>query len=237
MSNRIDQKLTEKVPNYSITLEDIDTTIIEFLQKVIRPTFEENNTINNVPIFMASPERWKSIQQDGFMRDKKNGNIILPAIVVKQTSISKNPDIQVDSMGGLLQKIRFSVIKKTNKFTPISKNDKRFDKKYVYIYLPDYVDINYEFIIWTAKVTHMNAILEKFIFYEKRYWGDDKNKFLMSYDTMTNNIEINNGDNRIVKNTFTGTVKGYLIPKEINNQLAMSLVSNAKVVITAETEL
>ena len=37
----------------------------------------------------ASPERWKSIQQDGFMRDKKD-QTITPVIVYKRTSVEKD---------------------------------------------------------------------------------------------------------------------------------------------------
>jgi hypothetical protein len=45
-----------------------------------------------VPIIYGSPERWKSVQRDGFYRDKK-GKIMMPLIVFKRTSVDKNRSI------------------------------------------------------------------------------------------------------------------------------------------------
>lgn len=40
---------------------------------------------------------------------------------------------------------------------------------------PDYVNITYEFIIWTTYMEQMNKIVEKVIYSDGAYWGDPEN--------------------------------------------------------------
>lgn len=51
---------------------DMDGAITHYFDKVIKPSVEDNGENVKVPIMYASPERWKAIQRDGFMRDKKD---------------------------------------------------------------------------------------------------------------------------------------------------------------------
>ena len=56
---------TDIVKDFTVTLEDIDTTIIEHLQGLKLSVLNEGKLVE-VPVFYANPERWKSIQADGF---------------------------------------------------------------------------------------------------------------------------------------------------------------------------
>ena len=38
--------------------------------------------------------------------------------------------------------------------------------------LPDYVNLSYDFIIWTSYIEQMNAIVEKVVYSDGAYWGD-----------------------------------------------------------------
>ena len=67
------------------------------LSSVIKPSVEDNGENVKVPLMYASPERWKSIQQDGFMRDKKD-QIITPVIVYKRTSVEKDDSLPQDKL-------------------------------------------------------------------------------------------------------------------------------------------
>ena len=78
----------DDVKNPKVTLLDIDTSINFYFNSVIKPSVEDNGENVKVPLMYASPERWKSIQRDGFMRDKKD-QIITPVIVYKRTSVEK----------------------------------------------------------------------------------------------------------------------------------------------------
>ena len=39
--------------------------------------------------------------------------------------------------------------------------------------VPDYVTLQYEFIIWTSYIEQMNKIVEQIIYSEGSYWGED----------------------------------------------------------------
>ena len=66
--------------NLSVSLVDIDSAILYYFDNIIQPSVLDNGENVKVPIMYASPERWKAIQRDGFIRDKKR-QIITPVIV------------------------------------------------------------------------------------------------------------------------------------------------------------
>ena len=76
----------------SIGLKDIDSAILYYLENVIKPTVTQNDRRISVPIIYGSPERWKSMQGDGFYRDK-NGKTMVPLVMFKRDSFTKNNTI------------------------------------------------------------------------------------------------------------------------------------------------
>ena len=87
----------DKVKNISVTLKDIDSAIIYYLENVVKPSVEDNGEHIKVPILYGSVERWKSIKRDGYLRDKKN-QIITPAILFKRTTLDINKNIPQDKL-------------------------------------------------------------------------------------------------------------------------------------------
>ena len=81
----------------SVNLIDIDSAIMYYFDSVIQPSVEDNGENVKVPIMYASPERWKAIQRDGFMRDKKR-QIITPVIVYKRTSVERDETVPQDKL-------------------------------------------------------------------------------------------------------------------------------------------
>ena len=61
----------EDIKNPEVTLMDMDGAIMSYFDDVIKPSVEDNGENVKVPLMYASPERWKSIQRDGFIKDKK----------------------------------------------------------------------------------------------------------------------------------------------------------------------
>ena len=53
----------------SVSLMDMDGAIMHYFENVIKPTVFENGEQVKVPLMYASPERWSSINKNGFMRD------------------------------------------------------------------------------------------------------------------------------------------------------------------------
>ena len=50
---------------------DIDGAIMFYFNNVIKPSVEENDENVKVPIMYSNPERWNSIQKNGFLVDNK----------------------------------------------------------------------------------------------------------------------------------------------------------------------
>ena len=69
--------------NTTITLLDIDTAVLEYLQNVINPTVVDAGQNVKVPILYGNPERWKAGKVDGFLRDYQ-GKLQIPAIMFKR---------------------------------------------------------------------------------------------------------------------------------------------------------
>ena len=63
---RITSRKDDKVRDVSIGLQDHDEAIMHYLNNVIKPSVIINSNRVNVPVIYGSPERWKSIQRDGF---------------------------------------------------------------------------------------------------------------------------------------------------------------------------
>ena len=69
-AEQVSMKDDTKNKTFSIGLEDIDAALLYYLKDVIKPTVMQNSKQIEVPVIYGSPERWKSMQADGFYRDK-----------------------------------------------------------------------------------------------------------------------------------------------------------------------
>ena len=206
----------DSIKNPAVTLMDVDSAILFYFENVIKPSVEDNGENVKVPIMYASPERWKAIQRDGFMRDKKR-QIITPVIVYRRTSIEKDESLPQDKLDANNPSLFYTFQKK---FSNINKYDNFStqiglipQKEYYNVTFPDYVTLTYDFIVWTSYIEQMNKIVERVVYSDGAYWGDpDKMRFRTSVDTFTDATEI--GDNeRLVRTNFTVTLRGYLLPE------------------------
>ena len=55
------RKKEDKVKNITVTLKDIDSAVIYYVENVIQPSVEENGENIKVPIMYSSLERWKRV--------------------------------------------------------------------------------------------------------------------------------------------------------------------------------
>ena len=90
-------KRDDTARDVSVSLMDMDSTIMYYFENVIKPTVVENGETVKVPIMYSSPERWSAIQKTGFMRDSKR-QIILPVIAFRRTTLEPNTTIPVDKI-------------------------------------------------------------------------------------------------------------------------------------------
>ena len=164
----------------------------------------------------ASPERWKAIQRDGFMKDKKR-QTITPVIAYRRTSVERDDTIPQDKLDANNPNMfytfekRFSQENRYDNFT--LQQGLLPQKEYYNVTFPDYVVLNYDFIIWTSYIEQMNSIVEKVVYSDGAYWGDpEKMRFRTSIDSFTDATEISDTE-RLVRTNFTVTLKGYLLPE------------------------
>lgn len=204
-------RTSDKLKNFTITIKDIDETVFGHLQKMELTVVDAGNSIK-VPVSYASPEKWKSVQNDGFMRDN-NGRIILPALIFHRISsetdkamMTFNKYLRYSVMKLYSQKnqyTKFSVL--TNKTTPINE---------IYnVVFPDHMTFTYKFIIWTEYIEQMNSIIERINFETNDYWGNEKGfRFRTFVDSYDHTTEVQSDSDRLIKTEFDLTLRGYLLP-------------------------
>ena len=213
----------DNVKRFTIGLRDIDETIVYYFNNVIKPTVIQNGSKLNVPILYGSPERWKSVQKDGFYRDK-NGKIQAPLIMFRRDSVEKNRSLgnKVDSRNpinvGIFKK-QFSKKNVYDRFSII--NNRNPIEEYYGIIVPEYVTLTYSCMIFTDYIEQMNKLIESINYSSDSYWGDpEKFNFRAKIDSYTTTTELSKGQDRAAKTTFTLTMNGHVVPDSINAQLA-----------------
>ena len=231
---------TDKVKDISVSLEDIDYAIKYYFDNVIKPSVVQDGQRIYVPIKYSSPERWKSVQADGYYRDS-NGKLVLPIIIYKRDNVEKNRTLgnKVDgNLASLFQvfETRYNQRNAYDRFSII--NNRIPSKQYYVSVVPDYVTITYTVSIFTNYVEQNNKIIEAIEFASDSYWGDENRwHFRTSLDSLATTNVINSGEDRAAVTTITLKVNGYLISDSINRYLADSGMhySAAQVVFGLET--
>ena len=221
-----------------VRLYDVDLAIAEHMIDTVVPSVEEFKEKIKVPVMYGNPERWKSIQKDGYLRDKK-GVIQIPLIMFKRNSIERN-DTMASSMNRHVSYPSVSKYSKKHKYDKFSAMTGTQRPVEVYdVVMPDYVTVSYEVIIWTDFTEHMNKIVEAFQYATDEYWGDKSGfKFKVKIDSFDNTTEVGEGSQRIVRTTFTMLVNAYLLPEQFNNESThKKSLTPKKVVWGVETDL
>jgi hypothetical protein len=213
----------DEVKQFQVGLRDVDAAIVYYFDNVIRPSVVQNGVKINVPIIYGSPERWASVQKDGFYRDK-NGKIQTPLIMFKRDSVTKDRGLgnKMDANNPL----HFGVFEKKysqkNIYDQFSLLTSRIPVRELYgVIIPDYVNLVYSCTIFTEYVEQMNKLVESINFASDSYWGDpERFKFRASIDDYTTTTELIQGGDRTVKTTFTIKIGGYIISDAINTSVA-----------------
>ena len=176
----------DNVKPFSIGIQDIDESIMYYFNNVIKPSVIQNNERIAVPIIYGSPERWKSIQKDTFLRDQK-GALLMPLIVFKRDSLEKNRSI-ANKLDANQPNLYMSFQKSYNEKNFYSNfnvlNNRVPTKQFIANVLPDYVNITYSCIIQTYYVEQLNKIVEAINYASDSYWGDpERFKFRAMIDS------------------------------------------------------
>jgi len=212
----------DKVKPFTIGIQDIDESIMYYFKNIIKPSVIQNGERVEVPIIYGSPERWKSVQKDGYYRDA-GGKMMMPILMFKRGSIEKvrNVTNKVDANNPH----NFEVYRKSysNKNTydnfNILTNVKPEITNHIVV-VPDYINITYNCVISTYYMDQLNKIIEAVEYASDAYWGD-KTRFqfkamIDSFDTIT---ELTDSVERTVKCNFAIKLNGYIIPDTLQKDL------------------
>jgi hypothetical protein len=209
--------------DFSVSLKDHDEVIKYYFENTIKPSVIQNGERVMVPIMYGSPERWKTVQSDGGLRDK-SGKLLVPLIMYKRDTLEKNRSLGNKLDGNKVHHYQLF----EQKFNPKNQYDKfsvitnKQPSKEVYMsVIPDYVTLTYSCIIFTDYVEQINPIIEAINFASDSYWGDfSRFKFRAKIDQFSTVTEVTTADGRAVKSTFNIVLNGYIIPDTINKQIA-----------------
>ena len=212
-------KRDDTVQDVSVSLMDMDSTIMYYFENVIKPTVIENGETVKVPIMYSSPERWFAVQKSGFMRDSKR-QVILPAIAFRRTGMEKDDTMAVDKMDPEDPKLHYTFEKKytqQNRYDNFSVQQGIIPQKEFYnVAIPDYMVLSYDFMIWTSYIEQMNKLIERINWSAGSYWGEpNKMRFRTNIDSYTDATEVADKE-RVVRTEFSVTLRGYLIPEAFN---------------------
>ena len=221
-ANEISQ-LKDTARNISIGIKDIDESIQYYFDNTLKLSVIQNNTRLMVPVIYGSPERWKSVQADGFYRDAQ-GKIQCPLIIYRRENIQANRELGNKLDGNkvnnlILFKKQFSKRNIYDNFNILTNRTPEIE--YVAAFPPDYVTITYNCIVFTNFVEQMDKLIESINFASNTYWGDpSKFQFRTRIDSFSNQIILEQGSDRTIKSTFDMVLNGYIIPDSVNRELA-----------------
>jgi len=230
----------DDVKPFTVNIQDVDEAILFYFENVIRPTVVQSGERIAVPLVYGSPERFKSIQKDGFFRDKK-GKVMSPIIMFKRDSLVKNYSIgnKIDPNNPNLYTSFQKSYNSKNSYSNFNVLNNRVPtNQFIANVVPDYVTLSYSFIVQTYYIEQLNKIIEAINYSSNSYWGDpERFKFRSRIDTFNTITELNQGQNRVVRSTFTLDVNGYIIPDVIQKDIhaVKKFNSKSKVTFTAET--
>lgn len=208
---------------FSIGIKDIDEAVMYYFNNVLKLSVYQNNGTVLVPIIYGSPEKWKSVQRDGFYRDGAE-KIMPPLLMFKRETVTQNRTLGNKLDGNHARNVQlfekgFSKLNIYDNFAKLL--NQKPQKEFVVVVTPDYVTINYRCIMWTNFVEQMDKLIEAMNFASNSYWGDPSAfQFLTKIETFNDSQVYEQGEDRFVRTEFDMTLNGYLIPDSINAYLA-----------------
>jgi len=179
------------------------------------------------------------VTKQGFLRDKKR-QIIVPLIVYKRTGMTRNTDMPIDKLDANEPKLFYSFQKKysqQNRFDKFSVlQNIEPNREYYNVAMPDYMNLTYEFTIWTSYIEQMNQIVEKINYSDGAYWGEPgKMKFRTQIESFSDASQVEG--ERLIKTTFSVNLYGYILPERFNNaSTTQKYLTPKKLIIRESTD-
>jgi len=202
------------------TVYDIDYAIKWFIENQIQPQVEANGELIEVPVIYANGEKWDNVRRLGYLRDQK-GMLQSPIIVLKRNSLTERDELKKLDVNRHISGNQIIYKQKYNKrnryqdeLFPLPINEPISTQELYAINIPEYIDVNYDIMIWTDFTTQMNDLVEQIMPYGTFAWGNEFNKYRtfirdMSFETI-NTV----GEDRLVRCTIPLLVNGTLLAEQ-----------------------
>jgi hypothetical protein len=211
-----------------------------YFQNVIRPFVIQNGNRIEVPVIYGAPERWKSVQRDGYYKDK-NGAIMAPLIMFKRNTIEKNRSLG-NKLDGNYPNL-YGVMKKKydtkNFYSNFNVLTNRIPEEQFYaVTIPDYVTLTYSCIVYTYYVEQLNGIVEAINYASDSYWGNPQRyQFKAAINSFTTVTELPQDNIRVVRSTFDIKLYGHIIPNTLQNNISSlkKFRNKSKIIFSLET--
>jgi hypothetical protein len=231
----------DRVKDVSISIVDIDTAIIKYIEEKIKPSAIQDGNRIKVPVMYGFPERWSTIQEKGYLREY-SGRMIAPVIVIKRDSMEANRTLgtKIDANNPQnLFTFETGYTKKNqyDNFTVLSNRDPV--KEFRLVVMPEYVTMKYSAVIFTNHLEQNNKIIEAFQYASNTYWGEPgRFQFRANISSFSTSTEYSAGDDRTTRTNFEITLNGYIIPDTVNRDLSYpkKFLSKAQIIFNLETD-
>jgi hypothetical protein len=231
----------DRVKDISISIVDIDTSIIKYIENKIKPSIIQDGNRIQVPVMYGFPERWQTIQEKGYLREY-SGRFVAPVIVLKRDSLEANRGLgtKIDANNPQNFHIFEVPYTKKNQYDNFSAlNNREPVKEFKMIVMPEYVTLKYSAVIFTNHLEQNNKIIEALQYAANTYWGEEgRFQFRANIDSFTTSTEYSLGTDRTTRTNFGITLNGYIIPDTINRDLSYNkkFLSKSQVIFNIETD-
>jgi hypothetical protein len=231
----------DRTKDISISIMDIDTSIIKYIEQKIKPAIMQDGNRLQVPVMYGFPERWATIQEKGFLREY-SGRFVAPVIVLKRDSLEANRTLGTKIDANRPQNIyAFEVpYTKKNQYDNFAALSNRIPvKEYRMVVMPEYVTLKYSAVVFTNHLEQNNKIIEALQYAANTYWGEEgRFQFRANIGSFTTSTEYSVGQDRTTRTNFDITLNGYIIPDTVNRDISYpkKYLSKAQLVFNLETD-
>ena len=231
----------DRVKDVSISIMDIDSAIIKYIEEKIKPSAIQDGNRIQVPVMYGFPERWQTIQEKGGLREY-SGRFIAPVIVLKRDNMVANRNLGTKLDANNPQNLHVFKTGYTKKnqydnFSALSNRDPV--EEFRLVVMPEYVTLTYSAVIFTNHLEQNNKIIEAFQYAANTYWGESgRFQFRANIEQFATSTEYAVNEDRTTRTNFTITLNGYIIPDTVNRDISYpkKYLSKAQIVFNLETD-
>ena len=202
------------------TVYDIDYAIKWFIENEIQPQVEHNGEIIPIPVIYANGEKWDSVRRLGYARDEK-GKLQSPLIILKRNTLQERDQLKKLDINNPIPGNQITYKQKYNKrhrysddIFPVPTPDTATSSELYAINIPEYIDVEYDMLIWTDFTTQINNVIEQIMPYGTFAWGNEFNKYRTFIRSISFETVNTTGEDRLVRATIPLTVNGTLMAEQ-----------------------